>query len=348
MRNGLMMAMVAGLLLQGTSLAAAQQQTTVTFAGYSGIFQDYFVEHVVAPFEAANPDIKIDYFAMVNSSQLVGQLVAQAADPTIDVVFMDLVFSKSATDQNLFEKLTPDLVPSIADLNPNYAIDGIAGVPVTRDTLALVYNPKLVNPAPTSWTAFADAAWAGKVAVSGPPGMFGVGLTIIYDRMEGGDSLTDLSKGIDYLVGFAPNVQSFEAKDFAPQVQSGELAMSQGWNARSQITASTTDGAIGVVTPAEGTVLQVNTINLVQNAKHRDAALKFIDYLLSKPAQEAIANNLFYTPVNAKVELPAETVAKLGGADLASKVLDVDLIALAPVIPEITQAWQRQVIPAGR
>ena len=68
-----------GLLSQ---TAAAQQ--TVTLMAYSGLFQDRYTKAVVEPFMKANPGIKVEYFPMPNSAQMLGNLRAQKAAPQAD------------------------------------------------------------------------------------------------------------------------------------------------------------------------------------------------------------------------------------------------------------------------
>ena len=66
----------------------------------------------------ANPDIKVEYFPLPNSAQMLGSLRAQKAAPQIDVVIMDVSVSKAATDENLFLKIDEKNVPAVADLYP--------------------------------------------------------------------------------------------------------------------------------------------------------------------------------------------------------------------------------------
>jgi putative spermidine/putrescine transport system substrate-binding protein len=334
------------LLVSATALASLPARAeTITVAGYSGVFADGYKTAVIEPFEKANPGITVKYFPMFNSSQLLGTLYAERSDPTIDVVVMDLAASKGASDQGIFEPLTPQLVPAMNDLVSRAKVSGVAGVPVTFDSVALVYNTKLVTPAPSSWLAMKDAKYKGQVAVSAPPGLLGIAFTRILDSMAGGTNpLTGMSKGIDLAGDIAPNVKSFEPKDWYPLVASGEVAMAVGWNARGQIYADQTKGAVGVVIPKEGTTYQVNTINLVNKSKHRDASLKFTNFALAPDSQAAVAHLLHYLPTNKNVQLNAEDSTRTGAG---SKVLDTNWIAMAPLNARITQDWRRKVVGKG-
>ena len=45
---------------------------TVTLAAYSGIFQDHYTKAVIEPFMKAHPNIKVEFYGMPNSAQMLG------------------------------------------------------------------------------------------------------------------------------------------------------------------------------------------------------------------------------------------------------------------------------------
>ena len=106
------------------NLFASLRTKTVTLAAYSGIFQDHYTKAVVEPFMKANPDIKVEFYGMPNSAQMLGTLRAQKAAPQIDVVIMDVSVSKAATDEKLFDKIDESVSKNVADLYPDCAHRG--------------------------------------------------------------------------------------------------------------------------------------------------------------------------------------------------------------------------------
>src|SRR4051794_34937648 len=110
-------AFALGLLSQ---TAAAQQ--TVTLMAYSGLFQERYTKAVVEPFMKANPGIKVEYFPMRSSAEMLGNLRAEKAAPQADVVIMDVSVSKAASDEKLLTKIDEKNVPNVADLYPNARI----------------------------------------------------------------------------------------------------------------------------------------------------------------------------------------------------------------------------------
>ena len=208
------------LVLTLSAPAAIAQQKTVTLMAYSGIFQERYTKAVIEPFMKANPDIKVEFFGMPNSAQMLGTLRAQKAAPQADVVIMDVSVSKAGTDEGLFTKIDEKNVPAVAELYPSARIPDVAGVAVTFDNLVLIYNTDAVKEAPKSWFDLADKKYVGKVAFNGMPDIQGLALVLILDKARGGTSyLTNVDKGIAAVGEIAPNVLTWEPK---PEVLSGD------------------------------------------------------------------------------------------------------------------------------
>lgn len=344
----LSIALAAAALATGLAQPAAAQQT-VTLMAYSGLFQERYTKAVVEPFMKANPGIKVEFFGLPNSAQMLGNLRAQKAAPQADVVIMDVSVSKAATDEKLLVKVDEATSPHVKDLYPNARIEGVDGVAVTFDNLVLVYNAEAVKEQPASWMALADKAHSGKVAIQGMPDIQALSLVVLLDRARGGsDYLKDLSKGIAAAGEIAPNVQTWDPKpDVYTPIASGQAVMGIGWNARAQVYADTSAGKLKAALPQEGSVFQINTINRVAGGPGKDAAGKFIDYALSPEAQKAFTEAMFYAPTNAKAQISEAASARTAVRSM-DKVIPVDWIALARMRDPTTEQWRRRVLPLSR
>ena len=337
---------VSGAALAISSPAFAE---TVTLAAYSGIFQDHYTKAVVEPFMKANPNIKVEFYGMPNSAQMLGTLRAQKAAPQIDVVIMDVSVAKAGTDEGLFDKVDESVSKNVADLYPSARVEGVGGVAVTFDNLVLLYNKDQVKTAPTSWNALWDKQYAGKVAIPAVPDIQGTTLTIITNKMAGGDDYKkSVEAGIKKLGELATNVQTWDPKpDVYTPIANGQAALGIGWNARAQVYAETSGGKLGVVLPQEGSGFQINTINLVKNAPQSAAAKTFIDYALKPETQAAFAEEMFYAPTNSKAKISPTALARTA-AGAMDKMIAIDWIAVAGIRDAITEQWRRRIIPLSR
>lgn len=167
--------------------------------------------------------------------------------------------------------------------------------------------------------------------------------------MNGGtDFIKNIDAGINAMAEVAPNIQTWEPKpEVYPNVVNGQVSLGVGWNARSQVNADGSKGKMKVVLPKEGTILQINTLNLVKGGPSSEAARKFVDYALSPEAQAAFTAAMYYAPTNAKATVAAD-VSDRTVVKAMDKVIPVDWIGLSKVRDQITQDWRRKVIPLSR
>lgn len=329
--------------------SAAQAQETVNVVAFSGLFQEAYLKAVVRPFEAANPGIKVNYFGVPTSGQNLGTLRAQKAAPQADVAIMDVAVSKAGSDEGIFTKLTEEMIPNIADLVPEARNPEVAGVGVTFDNFAMIYNPEAVKTPPKALKDLASPDLKGKVAFTGMPDIIGLSAIMVLDKTLGGPGLQGrFEKGFEAMGEIARNIQTWEPQpEIYPLVISGQVAAGLGWNARSQLNAKMSNGRLVAVVPAEGTVFQMNTINLVTNGPSPEAAKKFINYALSPEAQKRLTEEMFYVPSNKKVKVDPET-EKRTALSMMDKVVPVDWMGVAKVRDAMMNQWRRLVVPLSR
>ncbi|MCG5234709.1 ABC transporter substrate-binding protein [Xanthobacter oligotrophicus] len=343
-RIGAACALALGLLTQG-----AAAETNLTVMAYSGLFQERYTKAVIEPFMKAHPDIKVTYFPLPSSAAMLGNLRAQKAAPQADVVIMDVSVSKAGTDEGLYTRIDETNAPNVKDLYPNARIPDVAGVAVTFDNLVLLYNTEIVKETPKSWMEMAKAPFKGKVVIPGVPDIQGLSLVLILDKAHGGtDYLKGVEKGIAAMTEIAPNVQTWDPKpEVYASIVTGQAALGAGWNARAQVNSDLSGGKLKASIPQEGTVFQINTINLVANGPAAEAAKTFVNYALGGEAQKSFTETMFYAPTNAKADISAAALERTAVSHL-DKVMPVDWIALAKVRDAIGEQWRRRVLPASR
>jgi putative spermidine/putrescine transport system substrate-binding protein len=236
----------------------------------------------------------------------------------------------------------------VNDLYPQATVAGVNGCAVTFDHVALIYNTQQIKSAPTSWNAIWDASYKGKIVVPGIPDTMGILVTVIATKLAGGDTSGDLAKGWQKMVELAPLVQTWDPKpDAFPFIINGTGVIGTGWNARAQYWHTDSKGVLGVALPKEGSVMQINMINLVAGSKNQAAAELFINFALSPQAQKSFTEAMFYGPTNKKAEISPEALARTGAAAMPN-MIPLDWIELARTREQFTQQWRRVVLPASR
>lgn len=343
-------AVFAALTLSSGVASAAD----ITVMGYRGPFEENYVKSVVEPFMKANPDINVTYYGVQNAATSLGNMRAQKDAPQVNAVIYDLSVAKIAKEEGLVEDIDTSKIPNYASLANIGKELGGAAIPLTYDTLSLIYNRDAFPEAPTSWEALWDEKQKGKVIIPAQGGgdIQAILLTVIANRLAGEeDYKKTIDPGVEKLVKLAPSVQTWEPKpDAYTLVANGTASISIGYNARSQFYFDQTEGRMRSVGPVEGTASQINVISAIKNAPEQDATLKFIDYALSPEAQAAFAKAMFYAPSNEKAELDEATRARIPLMDpkQREKLIAVDWMSIGDMRESILQPWRREIIPAGR
>ncbi len=346
-RTLLLGAAATGALAAPWVRPARAQERAITLMAYSGIFEERYRAAVVEPFMRANPGIKVNYYGGGSSAQMLGMLRAQKAAPQTNICIMDASVAKAGTDEQIYDPVDNARLPVLGELNPMAIIPGLAGPAVTFDNLVLLYAPAKVKPAPTSWRELWKPEHKGQIGIAAVPDIQGLALTMIADRMAGGtDFIRDPSKGIALVGEMAPSVQTWDPKpDAYSAIISGSLSLGIGWNARAQLFSSQNPDRLAVALPDEGSVFQINTINLVKGAANNDAALAFMAYALGQEAQKSFTEAMFYAPTNAKAQISAEALARTAATpERMAKMMDVNWIEIAKIRDSITEQWRRRVI----
>jgi putative spermidine/putrescine transport system substrate-binding protein len=332
--------------------------TEITLLGYqTGGFREQYTRAVIEPFEQSHPGVRVTYYGVRNSATELAVLrghKGQDSPPPADVTIIDLSVATIAKDEGLLDEIRLDRVPNAKTLHAIGAELGAFGLPVTYDTLALVYDTRAVTPAPTSWTALWNPAHKGRVVVPAEGGgdIQAISLTIVANRLAGNDDFArDLTPGIERLTALAPLVQTWEPKpDAYTLVANGTAALAIGWNARSQFHVNESQGRLGSVLPVEGTVSQVNVIAAVKGTRQRELVEAFIDYALGAEAQARFSAAMFYAPTNGTVQLDAATRQRIPLLDEANRarLIPVDWLQVGAMRERILEPWRRTIIPASR
>jgi len=315
----------------------------VNVLGYAALFEDQYTAAVIDEFNASQDDVVVNFVPSQNSAEMLGKLRSEAANPTIDVAIMDASVAHTGNEEGIFAKLGEEDVPNIAnvvDLGQN--ADGF-GPAVTFDNLVVLYNEDLVKKDPKGIADLWDAP-ENSVSIPAPPDIQGITLTALTANNLGVDYKEDVEPAIKEIAKLAPLVNTWEpVPDVYQPVISGTSQYGIGWNARAQYFSEDSDGKMQVVQPDDGIGFQINTINLVEGSEKADAAKQFIDYALSKEAQESFASALYYAPVVSDAEIPEDIKDRVASPD-DPNIVDIDWIWLADQRDSWTEMWRRDII----
>ncbi|CAI1162357.1 ABC transporter substrate-binding protein [Serratia entomophila] len=323
------------LFVAATSWATAQTKELVV-AAYGGAYTDALKKEI-GQFEKEN-NVKIRFIPASGPDAL-----AKAKAKEVDVIHADLAWGYRGEAQGLFEKLTPELVTNLASLYTRARFSDY-GVITNFGQYGIAYNPDAVNPPPTSWYDLLSPKYRGHVSIAGFDDA-NIELLVLFAKLNGG-SEDNIDPGFKKMIELSRNVNVFYSQH--PQLldlfRSGDVVMAR-W-LRGRVAWANGKGVpVRFVVPQEGAIALVSTAHVVKGRPNVALAMKFINYLLSKPCQLAVARNLGYTPSRADLteDLKLAGIDVPYGHDVVNALVMADWRKVTPHLATWKERWDREI-----
>jgi iron(III) transport system substrate-binding protein len=244
---------------------------------------------LLAGFHSPRPNIRVEYDEL-NSTELYDRFLTEAAAHKLTA---DLVWS-SAMDQQM--KLVNDgyaatyASPEAARL-PQWAVWNYQAYGVTAEPVAIAYNKGQLPAAeiPKTHTDLARLL-AGKPALKGKvatydPERSAVGLLFITQDVQITKSTWDLVRAM----GEAGVKLYSTTSTMLDRIAAGDQLLAYNIIGSYAFERAKADPSLGVVLPADYTIVMSRIAFIPKGAPHPNAAKLFLDYLLSKDGQTRLA-----------------------------------------------------------
>lgn len=259
----------------------------------------------------AETGIKVEQVASGDAGELVSKAIITAGKPEADVLFgIDNTFLQRGLDAGLFEAYAS---PALADVPDEYELD-----PQHRVT-PIDYGDVCVN------------YWKDGVPGGVPPASMDDLTKPEYAASFVTQDPETSSPGFAFLLATIAAYGEDGWEGYWQKLADGGVTVSSGWEDayygqfkaggegdKTLVTSYASSPVAEVVfsdpkvdTPPTGVVLdscfrQIEFAGVLAGTEHPEAAAKLIDFLLSETFQADIPLNMFVSPVNDKVEVPAE------------------------------------------
>lgn len=304
-----------------TRAHAAEDPKVVRFYMQDGSLGDLYMEHWYKPFVEMH-DLKPEYIQLQGGNAPMEKLQAQiaAGRPEADVVPLhpnQLVFARR---NDMLMPVPRDAVPEYANLYPEYITDWGPGMVLW--CYGLAYNTEKVDPAPTSWKALWDPAYAGRVALN--EALKDQALEMVNMTYKGSPYPVDEAT-FEHLSALRPNLVTLwsSGADAEQLFRNDEIVMTPFWNGR--VTQLKSEGLpIAFAVPDEGIIVRNSTYAVPKNARNPDMAIAWFDFVLGVEPQKRLVEYGYGTPNKLVEYTPEEEAAVI--------VTDPEVVANA--IPE--------------
>ncbi|GGA94087.1 ABC transporter substrate-binding protein [Brucella endophytica] len=274
-----------------------------------------------------------------NDTVRKAKLLAERRLPrgSMDIACLTRQGSYEMFAHGLVEALDEIKVPNLGKVLPFIRTE--YGIPHIYTGRVILYNPKMVNPAPTSYADLWNPEYAGRIGVID----IQYQTTIESAAMIAGGGPSNYEPGKAKLLELKKQgVKIYPTNEaMAQALKSGEVVMCIMWNARGYMWKKA-GLDIDIAVPKEGIALYLSDMCVPKNAPNKDAAYRYLNAMLEQAPQMAFAAQMGYAPTNSEVKLDPDLASKVDYTpEQREKFLLPDLGYLAKADAGLQDWWNK-------
>lgn len=301
------------------------------------------VDEIIPKFNAKHPEVEVEVLTM-GAQQILERVRGEKANPQADFWWGGTQSGlMTAANEDLLESFKPSFADSIPALYKD-SKDRWYGEMLLPEVI--MYNSKALKQedAPKDWDALLDPKYKGKIIIRGV--LASGTMRTIYSAMIFKEGAADPKKGYDWLKKLDANTKEY-AQD--PTNLYLKLAREEGtlslWNLQDiMIQKHLKNQPFDFIYPTSGAPILVDGVGMVKNAKNKEAAKKFYEFLFDSKLRVELAEKLFQIPTRtdiSKDSLPAW----LKGIEL--KPMNIDWTVMAEKEKDWMQYWDESIKGKG-
>ena len=292
--------------LAGPSRSVSAQDTITVYE--LGITPDYpNWPELLALFAQKEPNIKIETAPTVGGSNAtLARLKAEGANTEISLVLFGQASGPALRDADL---LAP-IQPTDADLLRTTDRDAAGSFYSWATwTPAFIYNQDNMPNPPKSYAELLTAS--GRLSYDDPSTSASGVIFLVGAILANGGTIENPEPGFEYLKQLKPRIATYSPSGGVTLslIPKGEVDFGVHYSEANMYNKYIANQPVGIVVPKEGMPLSALSVAVSKYAPQPEAAKKFVDFLLSKEAQELLAKG-YFRPVRPDVEIPADVRAR--------------------------------------
>ena len=268
------------------------------------------------------------------------KMVAEKRLPrgTVDIQGLSAPNMYEMNEAGVSEQIDYSKVPNAKYLHPSMKYPYGAGQIYSGKVV--VYNPKMITPAPTAFKDVFSGAMGNKVGIIDIQYQF----VMVAASLAAGGTPSYLEPGKALLLQAkkAGARVSPSNERFAEALKPEEIGLGLMWKAR---TVQWQNAGINVmsVAAAEGIPTYVSGFAIAKNAPDKEGAYAYFNAMLDKSAQEAFAIDMGYVPTVTNAVVAPELLARIGFTPEEEKrLVDLDYAYLAKNDSAMKEWWDKE------
>jgi spermidine/putrescine transport system substrate-binding protein len=251
----------------------------------------------------AETGIEVEVAVHATNEEIMGKVVASKGEG-YDVLFVSSPFAEALNKLGIAAKLDHAKIPNLANLYPEagqlkHDPGNTFSIPYAWGTTGLCYRSDVVKTAPTSWNDLlkpADDLKGKTTMLSTDRWLMAAGeLALGMSVNEIDPAKLDQVKAL--LIETKKTLLAYDDTTFYSKLVSGEASLVQAWDGWCNYGIAEKP-EIKYVVPKEGSDLWVDTMVMVEGSKNKDAAYRFLDYILKADTGKWVVENIMYKTPN--------------------------------------------------
>ena len=338
------------LLLAVLLLAGCKDKSDANGSGKSGdkvlnlySWSEYFPPSVLADF-TKRTGIKVNLALYTTNEQLIDKLSSGVSDYDV-VVPSDYAVSVLILDKRLMA-LDRKKLPNFSNLDPkqlglSYDRENQFSIPYLWGTTGIGVNKQVIQEPVDSWAVMFDPKYAGKISMlNDGRENFVAALKLMGKSINETDPAV-LKQAAGMLSKQKALVKSYDSDSFDDKLRTGEAALVQGFNGQLAKVVNEKKDRFYFVVPKEGATHWVDNLAISATARHPEAAMAFLNYVLEPQVAADIVKAVGYASANtaARKFIPAEILndSNIYPSDEVLKRCEVmeDLGKTAPLVDKL-------------
>jgi spermidine/putrescine transport system substrate-binding protein len=284
---------LAAALLAGPALAEK-----IVISNWDG----YMPKDLPEKFKAET-GIDVEVAVHATNEEIMGKVVASKGQG-YDVLFVSSPFAEALSQLGIAAKLDHSKIPNLANLYPEatqlkHDPGNTFSVPYAWGTTGLCYRSDIVKTEPASWHDLLKPAAdvAGKTTMLATDRWLMAAGELALGMSVNETDKAKLEQVKELLIAAKKTLLAYDDTTFYSKLVSGEAVLVQAWDGWCNYGIAEKP-EIKYVIPKEGSDLWVDTMVVVESSPNKDAAYKFIDYILKADTGKWVVENIMYKTPN--------------------------------------------------
>ena len=289
-----LLAGVAALAVSGGAHAAGK----LVISNWDGYMPADMLERFTA-----ETGIEAELSVHATNEEIMGKVVA-GKGKGYDVLFVSSPFVEALKNLGLVAELDHAKIPNLKNLYPEaekleYDPGNTVSVPYAWGTTGLCYRSDLVSGTPDSWMDLLQPADAlkGKVTMLSTDRWLMAAAFLAQGHSVNSTDDADLAAAKDLLIAAKKDLLAYDDTTFYAKLVSGEAELVHAWDGWCNYGIGE-NADIRYVIPKEGSDLWVDTMVVTAASENKDAAMKFLDFVLQADNGAWVPGNILYKVPN--------------------------------------------------